>query len=509
MTFLQGKVHAYDYEAALDSLDAHLVHKEAYVNAALEDIRHLIKDLGHQNHRSDYVLYERIAERYRHIQVDSALRYLKLGRELAMNDGARHYKDRFDITIAAYMPLTGLVREGIEAYEAINPVQIAESDKALYFRMGHMLYHFAHDYYHEKETKQNMLAKSKQCLDSLVQYIKPNDAEYQFYTGSHKLYDNPELETVTPLIKSLKTANVATFAFARTAATIGLYFLSHPGHEEDAIYFLAVAAISDVMTGNKETTALHRLGKLLHDRGDHNRAFKYLRYSLEDAVESGSRIRCLEVAEAIPIVQGEITQREMLKNTALTIIVAFLTIALIIFVIMAVRNHRIHKRLIEMQRRIISTNDLKDEYIRKILLLCGVYITTLENFNRLVGRKIKIGQVQDLYNMIESGKIIRDQLQVFYDVFDAAFLTIYPTFAAEVNKLCDPEKQIKLENPQKLTPELRILAFMRLGIEETASIAKLLGLTVNTVYTYRNKVKSRALNRENFEDEVKKIGSFT
>jgi hypothetical protein len=31
-------------------------------------------------------------------------------------------------------------------------------------------------------------------------------------------------------------------------------------------------------------------------------------------------------------------------------------------------------------------------------------------------------------------------------------------------------------------------------------------LSINTIYTYRNKAKSRALDRENFEENVKKIG---
>lgn len=57
-----------------------------------------------------------------------------------------------------------------------------------------------------------------------------------------------------------------------------------------------------------------------------------------------------------------------------------------------------------MKVRLQNSVTLKDQYIRKILSLCGVYLSALEDFNRIAGRKIKAGQVVDLLNMIESGK---------------------------------------------------------------------------------------------------------
>ena len=54
--------------------------------------------------------------------------------------------------------------------------------------------------------------------------------------------------------------------------------------------------------------------------------------------------------------------------------------------------------------------------------------------------------------------------------------------------------------------ELRIVAFMRLGLDDSTQIAKFLGLSLNTIYTYRNKVKTRAINRDTFEKDVRNIG---
>ena len=58
----------------------------------------------------------------------------------------------------------------------------------------------------------------------------------------------------------------------------------------------------------------------------------------------------------------------------------------------------------------------------------------------------------------------------------------------------------------KLTMELRIFAFLRLGIEDSNKIASFLRYSVNTIYSYRNKIRNKAINRDTFDEDVKKIG---
>ena len=85
---------------------------------------------------------------------------------------------------------------------------------------------------------------------------------------------------------------------------------------------------------------------------------------------------------------------------------------------------------------------------------------------------------------------------------------IYPTFVEDVNKLLLPEKKLEMREGEKLNTDLRILALMRLGIEDTSRIAQMLNYSVYTIYTYRNKFKSRAIDRDNFETHVMSIKSI-
>ena len=72
--------------------------------------------------------------------------------------------------------------------------------------------------------------------------------------------------------------------------------------------------------------------------------------------------------------------------------------------------------------------------------------------------------------------------------------------------LLQDDKQFSESDGVHLTPELRILAFMRLGLESGSQMSRFLGLSVNTVYAYRNRIKSRAKNRDSFEWDISQIG---
>lgn len=131
----------------------------------------------------------------------------------------------------------------------------------------------------------------------------------------------------------------------------------------------------------------------------------------------------------------------------------------------------------------------------------------LNQFCKIAVRKLAAGQADDLYRMTKSGKFVEEQSREFYEVFDSAFIHIYPDFVQQVNALLRPDAQITLAPGEVLNTDLRILAFMRLGIEESPRIAQILNYSLNTIYSYRNRLKARAIDRENFEADIMRIGS--
>ncbi|MDE6298247.1 MAG: hypothetical protein K2M10_01180, partial [Muribaculaceae bacterium] len=116
------------------------------------------------------------------------------------------------------------------------------------------------------------------------------------------------------------------------------------------------------------------------------------------------------------------------------------------------------------------------------------------------------GQTEDLLKMINSGKINEQDSADFYPLVDKALLDLFPDFVENINTLLLPDRQIELKPGELLTPELRIYVFVRLGIDQSTRIAQILHYSVNTVYTYRNRMRNRAIDRDNFDAQVADLG---
>lgn len=168
-----------------------------------------------------------------------------------------------------------------------------------------------------------------------------------------------------------------------------------------------------------------------------------------------------------------------------------------------------NEKLASINHKLDEANLIKEKYIGYFMNQCAVYIDKLDDYRKNVNRKIKAGQIDDLYNMTASTRNLEKDVEELYITFDKAFFKIYPNFVEEFNALLKKEERYKLEKEQ-LNTELRIFALIRLGITDVNQIAVFLRYSVQTIYNYKSKVKGKAtIDSENFEEEVKKIEVFS
>jgi hypothetical protein len=155
-----------------------------------------------------------------------------------------------------------------------------------------------------------------------------------------------------------------------------------------------------------------------------------------------------------------------------------------------------------------ESNRIKDEYIGRFLELSSNYIQRGEERAKLLNRLARDKKMAELYAELKSSASLNESIRLFYQNFDTAFLNIYPNFIKEVNSLMANGNQFEVDGGQKLTTELRILALIRLGINDNQKIADILRSSITTIYTYRSKIKSRALSKDTFEDEIRIIATY-
>ena len=143
--------------------------------------------------------------------------------------------------------------------------------------------------------------------------------------------------------------------------------------------------------------------------------------------------------------------------------------------------------------------------MRLFMDISAVYIRKLIEYRKLVGRKIKANQTADLLKTINSYKLAEEEATTFYTRFDRAFIELYPGFVEELNSLLLPDAQIELPSPNSLTTEVRIFALMRLGVTDSQEIATLLFYSTQTIYNYKSAMRTRAINRDTFDEDINRL----
>ena len=245
----------------------------------------------------------------------------------------------------------------------------------------------------------------------------------------------------------------------------------------------------------------------LYEQGEINDAFNFINYALEDATSGNIRMRTVTIASLLPLI--DTAYREKINASRDEPMIYFLLTATLLIItggLLFILMRQI-KRARASERKVKQTAGLQEKYIGHFIELSSTYANRLQTLRKTVGRKIASGQADELLKRFDSGKFNDSQNEEFCTVFDSAFLDLYPDFVEGINNLLRPEERIDSAAAHTLTPELRIYAIVRLGVDESVKIAQILNYSVATVYSYRNRMRNRAISRESFDEDVKR-GDF-
>ena len=298
------------------------------------------------------------------------------------------------------------------------------------------------------------------------------------------------------------------------------------GDTQGAKYCYTMSSIIDKRNCNKTYTSLQSLAWMLYNEGDTERAYRYITCSLNDVMASNARSRLSLVGEYLPIITTAYEQKQHSSATRRNILIAVSLLAAIILGILlwaiykrnkhlammhnklAANNDKLqslNSRLEELNRELVESNMIKEEYIGQLFNLCSSYINEAEkNRIRILG-KLKSGKSKEVQQQLDESTIKEDLSQLFYN-FDMIFLELFPDFIDRFNALLRPGEQIEAKGDNLLSPELRIYALVRLGINDSVKIASFLHYSPQTVYNYRLKTRNRSdLPKEEFIARVRRL----
>ena len=512
-----------DEDELLHRLDQYIARRDEFSSKKEKKLIRMKKKLNLTSDKRERLsLYNQIYREYYTYRYDSAMVYANRGLQLAEQLHDDYFINLNKINRAAVLSTGGFYSQAEDLLLSLKSEDISPKLMQYYYYTLTWVYNYWGAFCERSEFKEEMQDKKRLYLAKTLEYVgNKHSALYYYLSGELEyLLHRTDKKVLGWYQKALAASPIDSRVHASAAYCIARYYQDN---EQMDIYekYLVKAAISDQICPLKENLALQELSTYLYnkDASYAKRVAKYLYCSMEDAQFYNNRLRMVEISRILPLITETNHQAEVRKNRIVTASLVIVSILSLGFLAMAFFAFKMNKRLAksrreikgqntlldELNQKLLNTNKRRETYMHLFMDISAVYIKKLDDYRKLVSRKIKAKQTADLLTAISSYKLAEEEAANFYIRFDKAFIDLYPNFVEEFNQLLLPEKQIVLPAPNSLTKELRIYALMRLGITDGHELATLLFYSTQTIYNYKAAIRKRAKDLTTFDAAINQL----
>jgi tetratricopeptide (TPR) repeat protein len=472
------------------------------------------------SHRGLFNLYAQLYNEYQIYNYDSAFSYAQkmVSEGQSMRDdslvGYAKIKEGFVLLSA------GLFKETFDLLQDVSLNLLSKTEKAEYFTMMARYYYDLADYNNDRFYTPRYSDSGNRFIDSSLILLPPESFEYIYYSGLKNIRSGNYEMALSELKKLTGSYPMSRHEVAVTTSTLSDIYIQK-GQTDTAIDLLLIAAIEDIRNSTKETRAIFSLATLLFRKGDARNASTFIEKAVNDAVFYGARQRKVQLTSILPLIEAEKLnnlQNEKKKVVNYAIAVTLSSLLLIILLVVIFRQNKklqrakadvtaAHRVQQHINTKLQEANKIKEEYIGYFFSGNSEFYTRIEKFIQSVDVKIADRKLDDIRFLVNNLNLKKGREEVLHD-FDRIFLKLFPNFIAEFNSLINEEGQVRLKEGELLNTDLRIFALIRMGIHDTQKIAGILGYSVNTINTYKSKIKNKSrVPNETFEEKIMQIRS--
>lgn len=476
----------------------------------------------------EYAINNRLYDEYLAFQYDSAYKYVNRNFVIAKQLNNKQLYVESTFKLVHILSVAGLFDHAYVLIDSINANELKGQNLQDYYQTYSDLVLFSTefsvgtDFYSGNLDKIQYYRKklSEAILDKNSLSAACNQADLLAWDGNNR----KALAVLQRYVE--KHSDLDGRAYSILYSTMA-FFYSKVGDQQMRKKCLLLSAINDVKFCIRENTALRELASVLFDEGDIDRAYNYLNVSVQDANFYGTRLRNAQVAQFVPKIIEKYYQTTHSHRKFLVILifviasVAVLLVVALVFMRRYLHRYRLEKEKVELANQKLNCylgkmekanallkqhGAIKEQYIGRFMELVSVVIVRAEEQRKLANRLAREHKLEELFALLKSSDFTSANNKLFNSNFDEAFLNIYPDFVDKVNAMLLPEFQYSV-NRKTLNTELRLLAIIRLGISDNQKIASILQSSITTIYTYRSKLKSRSVLKNDFEQKVMEIDS--
>ncbi|MBX0290631.1 hypothetical protein K3G63_09295 [Hymenobacter sp. HSC-4F20] len=524
-------------DSLLRVLDQTLVRQARYDKQRLDRLALLKSELcaNEGNTAASFTLALRICDEYQVFTYDSAFVY-----SLTLGTLARRLQNPAKLQIArtklAYtLRSAGLFKDAFDTLRSINVRLLSPRYKAEFYEIYSIVCIELAEYDLDTHYQPHYTAKSYAYADTAAYFSRPGSYAHlaqQLYRAKQQ----NDLEAGRTIYAQLQRLPLSPHQIAINASALAKLY-EDAGQREKALQLMTLAAINDIRSATKEGIALFKVSAYCYQRGDLQRAFWYIGEARKTANFYKARQRLVQMSPLSTLIDGQKIsivekQRQQAKQSALAIgVLATLLLgtAFIIYFqlrrlqatgrLLAQANQELHQnnaqlhalhdkehelngKLRELNHGLNYANHIKEEYIGYYFNNTSRYIDKLEVLQKKLTTLLTTKQIAAAQQLVKDIDIKSERTALFKG-FDTAFIHLFPNFVAEFNALFTEADRIQLADDHLLTTELRIFALIRLGINDSEQISRILGYSIHTVYAYKTRVKNRSfLPNETFEARV-------
>ena len=480
-----------------------------------------------------YALMSRLYEEYAAYQYDSAYAYVSQCIDLARAMGDERLLNESRLNLAHILSTACLMDKAKQTMNAIDTTRLSADQLIQYYRTTTDLLIYQAEYMQGTQYASEYVDQLINMRRRTMGINVPRDNVNYLITVAEGLADSQQQQQAIELLSRLmRQYSSGDRMYSIITSTMSFHY-GQMGDKASQMEYLIKSAESDLEGCIRENTSLRMIADRLFDEGDIDRAYRYMRVAVDDANFYGTRLRNIQSSRIVPKIlnayqtKQEHNHRNMMWLLAIISVIALLLVGGVIAIYQLLKRYRRlneQKKAINEQLRQVNaqlgdtveqlheTNgllrereQLKEQYIARFLTLSSRFIDRGEEQRKALYRLHRDRKTEDLVRELKSTHFGNENAQLFYENFDNAFLNIYPNFVDEVNKLLKEDGKIEVKQGKRLTTESRVLALIRIGITDNQSIANILRASLTTIYTYRSKLKARAIDKDSFEARVKAI----
>lgn len=513
-------------DSLFNKLNTVLANKDVYIAKKQSEIDKLKSQLAHAGSVSNkYDIYQSLYEQYKSFSYDSSYVYAKKLKltAIVLNDQQRIASAK--MKMAFTLLSSGLFKETLEELNSINLNFVSGDEKVDYYFLRARSYFDLSDYNRNPDYSAVYDPMGISSIDSALAICKPGTFNYLELKGLKDLRTGDFKDGKITYIALLKLQGLTPHQFAVNACCLS-YIYEMTGVQNKSLDLLIMAAVSDIESATKETVASYKLADILYKKGDIQHAYIYIKQAMDEATFYGALHRQVKISSILPIIEAQwINQIEHQKRLLYmySFIITLLVFAVVVFAVIVFRQlkklriadeiiktanvslQQNNEALEELNINLSTANKIKDEYIGYYFNINSIYIEKLENFQKSLEKKMVSKRYEDALATVRNLNLETEREQLFY-TFDKVFLRLFPHFLEKFNALFAPGEEVVIPDGQLLSTEHRIFALIRMGIHDNDRIAKLLGYSVNTIYSYKNRVKTRSIvPNEEFDSHIMQI----